>query len=215
MSFTSPDAAVFRVFVIEPQVLLSLAICAALAEDPHLNTIGSARSLDDAKFTDSHPDFVLLDVDDDIAHLEALVERCRNIAPGVRTCIMSAHLSTDLMLRAIAAGADGYVVKDTSPVELARSIRTIAQHGFHVDPRLAGELLRARATGSRSGSDELSPREISVVRLIAEGLSNKEIGERLLLSDKTIKNHVSSIFAKMQVTARTQVVIRAIRTGLV
>jgi DNA-binding NarL/FixJ family response regulator len=95
------------------------------------------------------------------------------------------------------------------------SIKAVAGGSFYADPRLSGAVLRQRAQRRDRDISELSPREIEVVRLIAQGLSNKEISQRLLLSDKTVKNHISSIFSKLHMTARTQVAIHAIRTGFV
>ena len=203
------------VYIIEPQVLLAKAISAVLAQDGEFAKVTDSRSFDAASFQSAAADVGILDVDDNLANLERVIADCRTANRQTRICVISAYLSSELMLRAIAAGADGYVVKDTSPADLIRAIRTIVSDGFHADGRLAGALLRQRATRARGDVNELSPRELQIVRLIVEGLSNKEIGQRLMLSDKTVKNHVSKIFAKMRVNARTQLVIRAMRTGLV
>jgi DNA-binding NarL/FixJ family response regulator len=116
------------------------------------------------------------------------------------------------MRRALSAGADGYVVKDITPTELLASIKRVRNDGFYADPRLASILLKKNSM--RRYTVELSARELDVARLIAQGLSNREISERLILSDKTVKNHVSNIFSKLNVTARTQVAIYVLRNGL-
>jgi DNA-binding NarL/FixJ family response regulator len=117
------------------------------------------------------------------------------------------------MQRCLACGVDGYIVKDISPGELMRACKAVARGETYFDPRVAGGLLR-RLQSERPAEDELSLRESEIVRLIAAGLSNKEIGERLCLSEKTVKNHVSRIFSKLQITARTQAAIYAIRNGI-
>ncbi len=202
------------VYIIEPQVLLAKAISTVLSQDGEFQ-VADSRTFDPEEFRNAAADVAVLDLDDHLAELELLISQCHTASRRTKICVISSHLSSELMLRAIAAGADGYVVKDTSPADLIRAIRTIVSDGFHADGRLAGALLRQRATRTRGDVNELSPRELQIVRLIVEGLSNKEIGQRLILSDKTVKNHVSKIFAKMRVNARTQLVIRAMRTGLV
>ena len=215
MNATPNGLGSLAVYIIEPQVLLAKAINAVLSQDGQFGKVADSRTFDPEEFEKAAADVAIIDVDDDLANLERIISECRDARRQTRICVISAHLSSELMLRAIAAGADGYVVKDTSPADLIRAIRTIAVDGFHADGRLAGALLRQRATRARGDVNELSPRELQIVRLIVEGLSNKEIGQRLMLSDKTVKNHVSKIFAKMRVNARTQLVIRAMRTGLV
>ncbi len=215
MSTTASELDVFRIYVIEPQALLAKAICTVLSQDRNLCAVADSPSFDAEEYKKAAADVAVVDVDDNLRALETMIADCRAANPKTRICVISSHFSSELMLRAIGAGADGYVVKDTSPAELVRSVRTIATDGFHADGRLAGALLRQRATRTRGDVNDLSPRELQIVRLIVEGLSNKEIAQRLLLSDKTVKNHVSKIFAKLRVNARTQLVIRALRTGLV
>ncbi len=215
MSTAASGLGKIAVFIIEPQVLLAKAISAVLSQDGEFGAIADFRTFRADEFKSTAADVAIIDVDDNLANLENIINECRLAHATTRICVISAHLSSELMLRAIAAGADGYVVKDTSPADLIRAIRTIVSDGFHADGRIAGALLRQRATRTRGDVNELSPRELQIVRLIVEGLSNKEIGQRLMLSDKTVKNHVSKIFAKMRVNARTQLVIRAMRTGLV
>ena len=118
------------------------------------------------------------------------------------------------MQRCLAAGADGFVVKDTSVSELTSAIKLLAEGTPYVDPRVAGGVLRRRAMHQEISLNELSNRETEIVRLIAQGLSNRDIGANLLLSEKTIKNHISRIFEKLQVSARTGVAVYAIRKGI-
>jgi DNA-binding NarL/FixJ family response regulator len=93
-------------------------------------------------------------------------------------------------------------------------VRSVAGGEFYADSRIAGTMLRRRAGVSRD-LNELSRRESEIIRLIAEGLSNKEIGVRLSLSEKTVKNHISHIFAKLNINARSRAAVYAIRNGLV
>ncbi|MBD5653706.1 MAG: response regulator transcription factor [Candidatus Eremiobacteraeota bacterium] len=118
------------------------------------------------------------------------------------------------MQRALAAKADAYIAKDTSPAMLAEIVHSVAGGEFYADARIAGAMLRRRS-GRSTESTALSSREHEIVRLIAEGLSNREIGRLLTLSEKTVKNHVSHILAKLKVNARSGVAVYAVRNGLV
>jgi len=124
------------------------------------------------------------------------------------------RLQAELMQRCLAAGAEGYIVKDVTPAELLRAVKMVADGETYVDPRVAGGLLRRRSiSNGRPDLDELSVRETEVIRLIAKGLSNKEISGRLNLSEKTVKNHISRIFSKLNICARAQAAVHAIRMG--
>ena len=126
------------------------------------------------------------------------------------------HLSPEMMQRCLSQGAEAYIVKDISPPELVRAIKTVAGGQSYVDPRVAGGLLRRRSQNNgKPDIMDLSAREAEVLKLIAEGLANKQISARLHLSEKTVKNHVSRIFSKLNISARTQAAVHAIRAGIV
>lgn len=201
-----------RVYVIEPQPLMARAICAVLSEDPAVAVAGTNTELDTQHLQAAAPDIIVIDCDHDMSSLPALIVQCRRILPSIRVCILTMNLSADLMMQALSAGANGYVVKDVTPDALLASIHALGNDGFYADPRLSALLLKRNV--ERTPSD-LSPRELDVVRLIGQGLSNKEIGTRLMLSDKTVKNHVANIFVKLNVNARTQVAIYALRNGII
>jgi DNA-binding NarL/FixJ family response regulator len=156
----------------------------------------------------------LLDGNISFEGLSNAIGMCRLACPRARIGVLSEHLSSEAMQRVLSAGADGYIIKDITPDELLAAVKSMAGGNLYVDPRLVGLILRKHAGIGRRDPNELSPRESDIVRLIAAGLSNREISDRLSLSDKTVKNHISHIFAKLNVTARTQVVIYAMRSGL-
>ncbi|HZT13234.1 MAG TPA: response regulator transcription factor [Candidatus Baltobacteraceae bacterium] len=202
----------YRVYVIESQQLLCKALCSILDRDEGLTIVGDSRSYDAEALQRSAPDIVVIGCDAEVAGIEEAVARTRAAIPGVRICVLGSQLSTTVMMKAISAGADGYIVKDVTPAELIASLKRLGVDGFYADPRLSGLLLRKHASPEMG---ELSPRELEVVRLVSEGLTNKEIAGRLLVSDKTIKNHIANIFSKLNVTARTQIAIYAFRNGIV
>jgi two-component system, NarL family, response regulator LiaR len=201
----------FRVYIIEPEVLLGKALCRLFADDREIEMVGDCTAFDSQALVEAKPDLVLID-SDNISDVRETIARCRSAVPGAKICALSSHLRPELMLRVLWAGADGYVVKDRTPDELALSLKRVLSDGFHADPRLTSALLRNQHA---SNVPQLSARELDVAKLIGEGLSNREISERLLLSDKTVKNHVSNIFSKLNVSARTQVAIYIHRNGLI
>lgn len=199
-------------FIIESEILLAKALCSIFEQDEEIELAGDSRTFDSAALLDANPHLVLLDCDSDMMGARELLTKCRAILPDAKVCVLSSQIRPEAMHRALASGADGYIVKDTTPAELLTSIKRIQTDGFYADPRLAKVLLKKNSL--HRSTVELSARELDVARLIAQGLSNREISERLILSDKTVKNHVSSIFSKLNVTARTQVAIYVLRNGL-
>ena len=217
-SITTPTSATsakpVRVMVIEGQALFAKALCQVLASDAEIEVVGDADSVANAPLRRTRPDLIVLDLDGHAIELSEAMRTCRDQAPQAKVCVLSTHIQPEVMQRCLACGVDGYIVKDISPGELIRACKAVARGETYFDPRVAGGLLR-RLKAERPADDELSLRESEIIRLIASGLSNREIGDRLILSEKTVKNHISRIFSKLQITARTQAAIYAIKTGLV
>ena len=212
---TQVTANATRIVVVDSQTLFATALSDLLHSQPGLNVVGVASDVADAKLATLDPNVVLINIDSEVGEASEAIIQCREIVRQAAICALSNHLEPGLMQRCLAAGAAGYVVKDIVPSELVRVIKSVASGVSYVDPRIAGGLLRRRTMlNGRPELDELSPRETAIVRLIAAGMSNKEIGSKLGISDKTVKNHVSGIFAKLNFTARTQVAVHAIRTGM-
>lgn len=205
-----------RIYVIEGQVLFGKALCQVFSMDPTLQIVGDSETVFGAALTKAKPDLILLDLDGSAVEIGEALGACREAAPQARICLLSMRPQAEMMQCCLAAGADGYIIKDVTPAELIRAVKMVAGGDTYVDPRVAGGLLRRRSlSNGRPDINELSVRETEVIRLIAEGLSNKEISSRLSLSEKTIKNHVSRIFSKLNIYARTQAAVHAIKMGLV
>ena len=199
-----------RVLIIEKQMLFAKAIAQVLSSDPDIKVVGIAASRETA-LLQKDLDVVVIDIDTE--EIDDVIEQFKSRSPETRVCALSAHTQGELMQHCLAAGADAYIVKDSSLQELVAAIKTLGEGKSYVDPRVAASLLRRRGPAKRM-TNELSPREREIIRLIAQGLSNRDIGRRLVLSEKTIKNHVSHIFAKIHCTARSQAAVHAIRIGL-
>jgi DNA-binding NarL/FixJ family response regulator len=203
-----------RVFIIQPHSLMAKALGNVLQRDPFVNVVGDATEANGIQLAKANPTLILLDGSISFEALSNAIGMCRLACSRARIGVLSEHLSAEAMQRVLSAGADGYILKDITPDELLGAVKAMAAGNLYVDPRLVGLILRKHAGIGRRDPNELSPRESDIVRLIATGLSNREISDRLGLSDKTVKNHISHIFAKLNVTARTQVVIYAMRSGL-
>ena len=204
-----------RVLVVEGQVLFAKALCQVLSADAEIEILGDAPRITVAPLAKMLPDVIVIDLDGHGVDFHDAMRHCRAESPNSRVCVLSINTQAEVLQRCLSLGADAYILKDITPAELVRAVKAVAAGQSYVDPRMAGQLLRRRTLSpARSAVSELSVRETEVVRLIAGGLSNKEISARLSLSEKTVKNHISRIFSKLNITARTQAAVHAIKTGL-
>jgi two-component system, NarL family, response regulator LiaR len=164
------------------------------------------------------PDVILMDLVmpgvDGVTAMRAVRKR----SPRSRVIVLTSFLDDERLMPAIEAGADGYLLKDVEPSELARAIRTAQTGEAMIAPSVAGRLLRTLSrprSASTVDADRLTRREREVLELIAAGRSNKRIAFELGIAEKTVKTHVGHVFAKLGVTDRTQAALIAVRSGLV
>lgn len=167
------------------------------------------------------PDIVLMDLRMPIMNGIQATRQITQQSPATRVLVLTTYDDDEWVFDAIRSGAAGYLLKDTPRDQLIAAIRGTVSGATHVDPQVAGKLFQqlaqpgAAPTVGTSIGDGLSERELEVLRLLANGLSNAEIAEELHLSKGTVQNYVSGIFAKLDVTDRTQAAIIALRHGLV
>jgi two-component system response regulator DevR len=212
----SHDLAPLRTFIIERQSLIAKALHSFLNENPLIRVVGDASTVRAEDLQRTRPDLIVFGLDNATHDVTEALAVARSVCPDVRFCVLSSYANSDVMQRSIASGADGFVVKDISPSELDVAFRVLASGSSYVDPRVAGAMLKRRyASTAGSALADLTLREAEILRLIAGGLANKEIGGKLKLSEKTIKNYVSRIFSKLNVSARTQAAVYAIKAGFV
>jgi DNA-binding NarL/FixJ family response regulator len=206
-----------RVIIVERHALFGKALNQVLSSSGDFEVICDVDSITAAPLRTTRPDLIVLDFDGHNVEIGQTMRVCREMAPQARVCVLSAHIVPEVMQRCLAAGADAFIVKDVSPNELVQALTMVSNGIPYVDPRIAGGLLRRRpaGTGRTSNHNTLSTRETEIIRLIAGGMSNKEIGVALGLSEKTVKNNISRIFSKLNINARTQAAVHAIKTGLV
>jgi two-component system, NarL family, response regulator LiaR len=209
-----------RVLIADDHAVVRQGLRTFLDLQEDLEVVGEAadgREAVEAAERDA-PDVVLMDLVmpgmDGIAAIRALRER----VPGVRAIALTSFGDDERVFPAVRAGAAGYLLKDVEPAELVRAIRVVHAGQSVVHPAVASRLLEeladdGAATG-RAPGEVLTARERDVLRLIAQGRSNKVIARELGVSEKTVKTHVSHILGKLGVTARTQAALFAVRHGL-
>jgi DNA-binding NarL/FixJ family response regulator len=133
--------------------------------------------------------------------------------PSVATVVLTSFGDADRVQAALDAGANGYLLKDASPDQVAAAVRSVAAGEVYVDPSVSGTLLKARRTETDALS-RLTERERGVLKLVGEGLSNREIAKRLTISERTARTHVSNILGKLGLASRTQAALIAVNAGL-
>jgi len=162
------------------------------------------------------PDVVLMDLVMPGMDGIAATSRIRALSPGTKVIALTSFSGEEKVFGAIRAGASGYLLKDISPSDLAKAIQAAHQGKAHLHPQIAKKLMDEFADQAKDPShNELTERELEVLNLIAQGLSNREIAKELRISVKTVKTHVSNILGKLHVADRTQAAIYAIKKGFV
>jgi len=162
------------------------------------------------------PDVILLDlIMPRMTGIEAIGE-IRDEDPDARVLILTSFAEDEKVYAAIKAGALGYLLKDASPRELLQAIRDVYRRQLSIHPSIAHKLMRElqRSSDLPLTEDPLTTREVEVLRLIAQGLANQEIADRLVISERTVRTHVSNILGKLHLANRTQAALYALREGL-
>ncbi len=205
-----------RIVVADDHPLFRDGAVHSLAAEADLSVVGQAANGEEALrlVRDLLPDVVLLDIGmpgwDGLVTAEKITRAC----PATRIVMLTVYEDEDKLLAAFKAGACGYVLKGVSARELASVVRATAHGEVYVSPSLAAGILVALSRGpSADPLDELTDRESSILTLVGEGMTNREIGERLQLSEKTIKHYITNILQKLQVRSRVEAALMAARRG--
>ncbi|BBH63984.1 DNA-binding response regulator [Actinoplanes sp. OR16] len=202
-----------RILLVDDHPVVRMGLRGMLDAEPGLTVIGEASSGTEgvARAVALQPDIVLMDLRMPGGDGVEATGRILAEAPGVRVMVLTTYESDRDILRAIEAGASGYLLKDASPAELADAVRAAARGETVLAPSVASTLVRQVRTPAPPA---LSARETEVLRQVAAGLTNAEIGKRLFISEATVKTHLLRIFNKLDVADRTAAVTTAMRHGL-
>lgn len=206
-----------RLMVVDDHDLARSGLIAILGSAEDLEVVAEAKSgreaIDLAR--KALPDVVLMDVRmPDMDGLEA-TRRIKDERPRTAVIIVTSHENPEYLRRAVDAGAAGYLLKDVTRERLVDSVREVAGGGSFIERQtLRGVLSHVRSAKGAPAPQSLTRREREILALVSEGLSNREIAERLVLSPETVKSHVAAILSKLDLSDRTQAAVYAVRNGL-
>jgi NarL family two-component system response regulator LiaR len=211
---------VIRVLIADDHAVVRQGLRTFLELQGDIDVVGEAGNGEEAVAVAAQhaPDVILLDlVMPELDGIGAL-RRLREAAPAARVIVLTSFGEDERLFAALRAGAVGYLLKDVEPPELVRAIRTAHAGQSPLSPAVAARVVEELASGGSgraAPADELTPRELEVLCLIARGRSNKRIALELGVAEKTVKTHVSHVLAKLGLSDRTQAALYAVREGLV
>jgi len=208
-----------RVLVVDDNELLRAGLVTVLASDPAIEVVAQAPDGPTAVSLamDLRPDVVLMDVEMPGGDGITAIARLRERAPSVRCLVLTMFDLDDYVVEALRAGAAGFLLKTTDPAVLTASVRSCAAGETTLGPSVIARLVDsyvAHPSIPAPGLDQLTQRELDVLRAMAKGLSNAEIADDLFLAETTVKTHVARILAKLGVRDRVQAVVLAHRSGM-
>ena len=208
-----------RVILADDHAVVRKGIREFLEEDPEIVVIAEAGDGGEAiRLAGEHrPDVAVLDIQmPRVTGIEA-TRQIKAAFPHVRVLILTAYEDDPYIFALLRAGADGYLLKSAEPDDLVRAVKAVAAGGKVLDPAVAARVVAQMTSGKPAGAagqvEPLSERELDVLRLAGQGLTNKAIGLALSISDRTVQGHLASIYGKLGVGSRTEAVTRALKLG--
>ncbi len=217
----SEEEGIIRVVVVDDQRLFTRGLSGLVDMVPGLEVVGVAH--DGAQGVElcrkEEPDVVLMDISMPKMDGISATREIKDLLPQTAVIILTGHEEDEHVFEGIKAGAQGYLLKDSEPEDLARAIRTVYAGNTLIAPDLAQKMLNTFQAGGSGGSrlapPPLTGRELEVIRALAQGMSDRQIARSLGISEKTVRNHTSNIYRKLHIFDRTQAVIYAVREGVI
>lgn len=211
---SAPDAPI-RVLLVDDHTVVRRGLRLAFDLEPDLHVVGEAANGEEAlrRVAEVAPDVVVMDLLMPVMNGVDATRAIRRAHPNVEVVALTSVLEDRLVIDVVEAGAAGYLLKETRPDELFEAVRAAARGEVRLDPRAQQRLVREVRGGDSPSA--LTERELDVLRLLAAGATNKGIAQRLDIAEATVKSHVSSLLAKLDLKSRTQAALYAMREGLV
>jgi two-component system NarL family response regulator len=199
-----------RVLVVDDHPLMRLGLRTKIEADPDMQVVGEADDGPAAltAFAEKRPDVTLLDLRMPGMHGADVIAGIRKLDPDAKVLVLTSYDAGEDVYRAMQAGASGYLLKGTFADGILEAIRTVQAGRRFIAPELEARL------AERESSPGLSSREVAVLRLVARGLSNREIGVALFISEATIKFHLKNIYVKLGANDRTEATLLAVQRGI-
>ncbi|MBE8992622.1 response regulator [Nostoc sp. LEGE 12450] len=200
-----------RVLILDDHAIARKGLATIINRDPEMSVIAQAEDGQQAidAFREYQPDVTLMDLRmPKMGGVEAIMAICAEFKQA-RIVVLTTYDGDEDIYRGLQAGAQGYLLKDSKLGELLNAIRAIHNGQKYILPEVGAKLLQ------RMSNPELSERELEVLRLMAQGMGNQEIGTALIIGESTVKSHVNRILSKLGVSDRTQAVITAVKRGIV
>lgn len=209
-----------RVVVVDDQLLLREGIATLLELDERISVIGRGNNGQDAidLARSLTPDVVLVDIRMPVVDGIEAIREIKASNPGIYVVILTSFVYDGYVVEGLMAGADGYLLKDASPAALISGVLAVAAGEQVIEPGVArhvADMLGKQSQDRRGVYDGLTPRELQMLAMIARGFVAKEIAHTLHISEKTVRNHVSNIYRKLDIYDRSQAVLYAIKKGLI
>lgn len=200
-----------RVLIVDDHSIVRQGLATIINRDPEMTVIAQAEDGQQAIacFGEHQPDVTLMDLRmPQMGGVEAITAICAQFKPA-RIVVLTTYDGDEDIYRGLQAGAKGYLLKDAKPNELLNAIRMVNRGQQYIPPEVGAKLVQ------RMSNPELSERELDVLRLMAQGMSNSDIATALTIGESTVKSHVNRILSKLGVSDRTQAVIIAVKRGIV
>lgn len=206
-----------RILIVDDHAIVREGLCTLISTEPDLLLAGEAADGQEAvaTYAEAQPDVVLLDLVMPRMDGVTAIQQIKTIDPAARILVLTSFSDEDQVLPAIAAGAQGYMLKDASHEQLLQAIRDVSQGKSVLHPSITRRLMEKVSQEKQpTTSAQLTGREVDVLKLLAQGLTNRDIASELTLSDLTVQTHVRNILRKLDLENRTQAALYALRQGI-